>query len=61
MRDKSTGVNVKESLLPGIVHQLKSPVSYAKTMPALYPEAPELQAMPEVFATGFLIGLLELV
>ncbi len=30
-----------------------------KTVPALYPEAPEFQAMPEVFATGFLIGLLE--
>ncbi len=28
-------------------------------MPELYPEAHEFQAMPEVFATGFLVGLLE--
>ena len=34
-------------------------VPSSKTVPALYPEAPEFQAMPEVFATGFLIGLLE--
>jgi len=34
-------------------------VPSSKTVPALYPEAPEFQAMPEVFATGFLTGLLE--
>lgn len=34
-------------------------VPSSKTVPALYPEAPEFQAMPEVFATGFLIGLFE--
>ena len=28
-------------------------------MPALYPEASEFQVMPRVFATGFLIGLVE--
>jgi len=28
-------------------------------VPALYPEAPEFVAMPEVFATGFLVGFLE--
>lgn len=27
--------------------------------PALYPEAPEFQVMPQAFATGFLVGLLE--
>jgi fluoroacetyl-CoA thioesterase len=30
-----------------------------KTVPSLYPEAPEFQAMPAVFATGFLVGLVE--
>ena len=30
-----------------------------KMVPALYPEAPEFQVMPEVFATGFLVGFLE--
>ena len=34
-------------------------VPATKTVPALYPEAPEFQAMPEVLATGFLVGLLE--
>jgi len=28
-------------------------------VPALYPEASEFQVMPRVFATGFLIGLVE--
>ena len=28
-------------------------------VPALYPEAPEFQVMPHVFATGFMVGFLE--
>ncbi len=28
-------------------------------VPALYPEPAEFQAMPEVFATGYLVGFLE--
>jgi len=28
-------------------------------VPALYPEAPEFRVMPQVFATSFLVGLLE--
>jgi fluoroacetyl-CoA thioesterase len=34
-------------------------VPSAKTVPALYPESSEFQEMPEVFATGYLVGLLE--
>ena len=30
-----------------------------KTVPALYPEAAEFAVMPEVFATGFMVGLIE--
>src|SRR5699024_9602472 len=30
-----------------------------KTVPNLYPESEEFKAMPEVFATGYLVGLLE--
>ena len=50
---------MKDSLVPGIkyVHTFKVPAS--KTVPALYPESEEFVAMPEVFATGFLVGLLE--
>ncbi len=50
---------MKDTLKPGIeyVHRFRVPQS--KTVPALYPESEEFVAMPEVFATGFLVGLLE--
>ncbi len=50
---------MKNTLRPGLEHTLSFPVPDSKTVPALYPEAPEFQAMPEVFATGFLVGLVE--
>lgn len=34
-------------------------VPQSKTVPALYPESAEFVAMPEFFATGFLVGILE--
>ena len=50
---------MKETLKPGIkfTHTFRVPLS--KTLPALYPESDEFVAMPEVFATGFLVGFLE--
>lgn len=50
---------MKDSLQPGIeyVHKFLLPAN--KMVPALYPEAEELVAMPEVFATGFLVGFIE--
>ena len=50
---------MKASLQPGIVHEFRFPITEAKTVPSLYPEAGELQAMPKVFATGFMVGLFE--
>jgi fluoroacetyl-CoA thioesterase len=50
---------VKDSLRPGLRHAFSYRVPVHKTVPALYPEAPEFQAMPAVFATGFLVGLVE--
>ena len=50
---------MKPSLKPGIRYQHRFVVPLNKTVPALYPEAEEFLAMPEVFATGFLVGLLE--
>lgn len=50
---------MKESLKPGIKYEHKFNVPPSKTVPALYPESDEFVAMPEVFATGFLVGLLE--
>ena len=50
---------MKPSLKPGITYQHRFIVPVTKTVPALYPEAEEFLAMPEVFATGFLVGFLE--
>lgn len=50
---------MKESLKPGITYEHQFTVPTTKTVPALYPESEEFTAMPEVFATGFLVGLLE--
>jgi fluoroacetyl-CoA thioesterase len=52
-------VRLKPSLKPGITYQNRFVVPVTKTVPALYPEAEEFLAMPEVFATGFLVGFLE--
>ncbi|HBU30471.1 MAG: thioesterase [Thiobacillus sp. GWE1_62_9] len=50
---------MKDSLKPGIRHRHAFVIPASKTVPALYPEAPEFAAMPEVLATGFLVGFLE--
>jgi fluoroacetyl-CoA thioesterase len=50
---------MKETLKPGIRYEHKFIVPQSKTVPALYPESAEFVAMPEVFATGFLVGFLE--
>ena len=50
---------MKSTLKPGIRYQHRFVVPSSKTVPALYPESPEFVAMPEVFATGFLVGFLE--
>jgi fluoroacetyl-CoA thioesterase len=50
---------LKETLQPGIRYEYKFVLPPSKTVPALYPEAPEFLVMPEVFATGFLVGFLE--
>lgn len=50
---------MRETLKPGIRYEHKFVVPTSKTVPALYPESQEFVAMPEVFATGFLVGFLE--
>ena len=50
---------MKPSLKPGLKHRFSYRVPENKTVPHLYREAPQLQAMPEVFATGFMVGLME--
>jgi len=50
---------MKPSLKVGLTHRFSYRVPREKTVPFTYPEARELAAMPEVFATGFMIILME--
>jgi fluoroacetyl-CoA thioesterase len=50
---------MKDSLKPGLEYELVYRVPESKTVPHLYPEAPEFQVMPRVFATGFMVGFVE--
>lgn len=50
---------MKESLKPGLTYSHVFVVPPSKTVPHLYPESEEFQIMPDVFATGYLVGLIE--
>jgi fluoroacetyl-CoA thioesterase len=50
---------MKDALQPGLTFEFKFRVPENKTVPYLYPEAPEFQLMPRVLGTGFMVGLLE--
>ncbi len=49
----------KETLQPGLTYEFRFKVPENKTVPHLYPEAPEFKVMPYVLATGYLVGLFE--
>lgn len=50
---------MKATLQPGLTHKLSFKVSDAKTVPHLYPESSIFTGMPQVFATGYMVGLFE--
>ena len=50
---------MKETLKPGLTYQFKFTIPQTKTVPRLYPEAESFQQMPQVLATGYLVGLME--
>ena len=50
---------MKATLKPGLTHRFAYKVPENKTVPYTYPEAPEIAAMPKVFATGFMVVLME--
>jgi fluoroacetyl-CoA thioesterase len=50
---------VRPTLSAGLKHSFAYKVPPTKTVPRLYEEASELQSMPEVFATAFMVGLME--
>ena len=50
---------MKPTLQAGLTYQFKFTVPDSKTVPHLYPESELFQQMPDVLATGYLVGLLE--
>ena len=50
---------MKNSLKSGLTFEFKFKVPENKTVPHLFPESSEFQAMPEVLATGYMVGLFE--
>ncbi len=50
---------MKNTLKPGIEHEFSFSITDSHTVPALYPESEEFQKMPHVFATGYMVGIIE--
>jgi fluoroacetyl-CoA thioesterase len=50
---------MKATLKPGLTHRLVYTVAERTTVPYTYPESPIIAAMPKVFATGFMVMLME--
>ncbi len=50
---------MRSSLRAGLQHEFRYLVPDSKTVPHLYPESEQFREMPAVFATGFMVGLLE--
>ena len=51
---------MKDTLQNGIEHTFAFKINESKSVPALFPESGEFQAMPNVFfATGYMVGLIE--
>jgi fluoroacetyl-CoA thioesterase len=50
---------MKSTLKAGLTHRFTYQVPENKTVPFLYEEAGDMQDFPKVFATAFMIGLME--
>ena len=50
---------MKDTLRPGLEGIFRYTVPESKTVPRIYPEAPDFQMMPAVLATGYLVALVE--
>lgn len=50
---------MKNTLKVGLEHTLTYQVPKERTVPFLYPEATTFRIMPEVFATGYMVGFME--
>ncbi len=50
---------MKDTLQPGIEYAFTFRIDESKLVSNLYPESDAFQAMPKVFATGYMVGLME--
>lgn len=50
---------MRETLRPGLEGTFRYTVPESKTVPRIYEESPDFQMMPAVFATGFMVALME--
>jgi fluoroacetyl-CoA thioesterase len=50
---------MKGTLKPGMAHRFAYKVPENKTVPYTFPESAEIASMPKVFATGYMIVLME--
>jgi fluoroacetyl-CoA thioesterase len=50
---------MKATLKPGLTHRVTYTVAERTTVPHTYPESAVIASMPEVFATGFMVMLME--
>jgi fluoroacetyl-CoA thioesterase len=50
---------MKDTLQPGLTFQFQFRIPPSKTVPHLYPESEMFRQMPQVLATGYLVGLME--
>lgn len=50
---------MKDTLKPGLVHEFRYTVPENRTVPHLFPESGEFSVMPDVLATGYMVGLIE--
>jgi fluoroacetyl-CoA thioesterase len=57
--DDTEGAPMKPSLKAGLTFEFSYKVPENKTVPFLFPEASEFQKMPDVLATGYMVGLVE--
>ncbi len=50
---------MRSTLRPGLTTSLAYYVPPSRTVPHLLPESPEFAALPDVLATGYLVGIIE--
>ena len=50
---------MSKGLQPGMTFEFSYDITEERTVPHLYPDIEEATVMPEVFATGYMVGLLE--